>query len=148
VLDGIEAGPHGIAHTADAMGTGGDPPAERVSLVDRRGQHGLREGAHPEAGSTGERQRAPGNKKTRTQNDSARDCVSNREAGGASLVPADSVSFCLSKSLACPVGSIVVGSAAFIERARRARKSLGGGMRQAGILAAVGLIAFRPAPTA
>jgi threonine aldolase len=60
--------------------------------------------------------------------------------------PADSISFCLSKSLACPVGSIVVGSAGFIERARRARKLLGGGMRQAGILAAAGLIALRPGP--
>ena len=52
--------------------------------------------------------------------------------------PADSVTFCLSKGLACPVGSVVVGSRDFIWRARRARKLLGGGMRQAGILAAAG----------
>jgi threonine aldolase len=57
--------------------------------------------------------------------------------------PADSVSFCLSKGLACPAGSVVVGSAAFIGRARRARKLLGGAMRQAGVLAAAGLIALR-----
>ncbi len=57
--------------------------------------------------------------------------------------PADSLTFCLSKGLACPAGSVVVGSAAFIERARRARKLLGGGMRQAGILAAAGLVALR-----
>jgi threonine aldolase len=57
--------------------------------------------------------------------------------------PADSVSFCLSKGLACPAGSVVVGSSSFIARARRARKLLGGGMRQAGILAAAGLIALR-----
>ena len=57
--------------------------------------------------------------------------------------PADSVTFCLSKGLACPAGSVVVGSAAFIGRARRARKLLGGGMRQAGVLAAAGLIALR-----
>ena len=57
--------------------------------------------------------------------------------------PADSVTFCLSKGLSCPAGSIVVGSAAFIAKARRARKLLGGGMRQAGILAAAGLIALR-----
>jgi threonine aldolase len=56
---------------------------------------------------------------------------------------ADSVSFCLSKGLACPVGSIVVGSHDFIWRARRARKLLGGGMRQVGVLAAPGLIALR-----
>jgi threonine aldolase len=57
--------------------------------------------------------------------------------------PADSVTFCLSKGLSCPAGSVVVGSASFIGRARRARKLLGGGMRQAGILAAAGLIALR-----
>jgi len=57
--------------------------------------------------------------------------------------PAESVSFCLSKGLACPAGSVVVGSAMFIARARRARKLLGGGMRQAGVLAAAGLIALR-----
>jgi threonine aldolase len=54
----------------------------------------------------------------------------------------DSVTFCLSKGLCAPVGSILVGSHDFIRRARRARKVLGGGMRQAGILAAAGLIAL------
>jgi threonine aldolase len=57
--------------------------------------------------------------------------------------PADSITFCLSKGLACPVGSVVVGSKDFIWRARRARKLLGGGMRQVGILAAAGLVALR-----
>ncbi|MYD39153.1 MAG: low-specificity L-threonine aldolase [Chloroflexi bacterium] len=55
---------------------------------------------------------------------------------------ADSLTFCLSKGLCAPVGSLLVGDAAFIKRARRARKVLGGGMRQAGILAAAGLIAL------
>jgi threonine aldolase len=55
---------------------------------------------------------------------------------------ADSVSFCLSKALAAPVGSVVCGSREFISRARRARKILGGGMRQAGVLAAAGLVAL------
>ena len=59
------------------------------------------------------------------------------------LAPADSATFCLSKGLACPVGSVVVGSADFIWKARRARKMVGGGMRQAGVLAAAGLIALR-----
>ncbi len=54
----------------------------------------------------------------------------------------DSLTFCLSKGLSCPVGSVVVGSQAFIEEARRARKLLGGGMRQAGIIAAAGLVAL------
>ena len=56
--------------------------------------------------------------------------------------PVDSVTFCLSKGLAAPVGSVVCGSAAFIERARRIRKMVGGGMRQAGILAAAGLLSL------
>ena len=60
--------------------------------------------------------------------------------------PADSVTFCLSKGLGCPVGSVVVGSAPFIARARRARKMVGGGMRQAGILAAAGLVALQDGP--
>ena len=54
----------------------------------------------------------------------------------------DSITFCLSKGLCAPVGSVLVGSHDFIQRARRARKALGGGMRQAGILAAAGLIAL------
>ncbi len=54
----------------------------------------------------------------------------------------DSVSFCLSKGLCAPVGSLLCGSAPFIREARRARKILGGGMRQAGVLAAAGLVAL------
>jgi len=54
----------------------------------------------------------------------------------------DSVQFCLSKGLAAPVGSLVCGSADFITRARRARKMVGGGMRQAGIIAAAGIVAL------
>jgi threonine aldolase len=56
--------------------------------------------------------------------------------------PADTVTFCLSKGLACPVGSVVVGRRDVIWRARRARKMVGGGMRQAGVIAAAGLIAL------
>ncbi|MGB5745402.1 MAG: low-specificity L-threonine aldolase [Desulfobacterales bacterium] len=55
---------------------------------------------------------------------------------------ADSVSFCLSKGLAAPVGSVVCGNQDFISEARRARKILGGGMRQAGVLAAAGIVAL------
>ncbi len=54
----------------------------------------------------------------------------------------DSVSFCLSKGLSAPVGSAVCGSSEFIAEARRTRKVLGGGMRQAGILAAAGIVAL------
>lgn len=56
--------------------------------------------------------------------------------------PADSVTFCLSKGLSAPVGSVLCGSQDFIKRARRIRKQLGGGMRQAGILAAAGIVAL------
>jgi len=54
----------------------------------------------------------------------------------------DSMMFCLSKGLAAPVGSLLVGPKGFIERARKYRKMVGGGMRQAGVLAAAGLIAL------
>jgi len=55
---------------------------------------------------------------------------------------ADTVTFCLSKGLACPIGSVFCGSEADIEEAKRWRKRLGGGMRQVGVLAAAGLIAL------
>jgi threonine aldolase len=54
----------------------------------------------------------------------------------------DSVTFCLSKGLGAPVGSVVCGSADFIARAKRARKMLGGGMRQSGVIAAAGIVAL------
>ena len=56
--------------------------------------------------------------------------------------PADSVTFCLSKALCAPVGSVLCGDGAFIYRARRIRKQLGGGMRQAGVIAAAGIVAL------
>ncbi|WP_425146999.1 threonine aldolase family protein [Deinococcus sp.] len=74
-------------------------------------------------------------------------------AAAAQHVPArriaqyfDSVSLCLSKGLGAPVGSVLVGSRRLIGQAHRYRKMLGGGMRQAGILAAAGLIALREGP--
>ena len=58
----------------------------------------------------------------------------------------DSVQFCLSKGLGAPVGSMIVGNRDFIERCRSIRKMLGGGMRQAGVIAAAGLIALEKGP--
>jgi threonine aldolase len=55
----------------------------------------------------------------------------------------DSVMFCLSKALSAPVGSLLAGSAGFVERARKARRMVGGGLRQAGVLASAGLVALR-----
>jgi len=57
--------------------------------------------------------------------------------------PVDSVTFCLSKGLCAPVGSVLCGSKEFIHKAHRLRKMLGGGMRQAGVLAAAGIIAIQ-----
>ena len=56
--------------------------------------------------------------------------------------PFDSVTFCLSKGLSAPVGSVICGSREFVSKAHRIRKQLGGGMRQAGILAAAGIVAL------
>lgn len=56
--------------------------------------------------------------------------------------PADSVTFCLSKGLCAPVGSVLCGSKDFIHKSERIRKALGGGMRQAGIIAAAGIVAL------
>src|SRR5208283_4406494 len=56
---------------------------------------------------------------------------------------ADTVTFCLSKGLGAPVGSMICGSRAFIAEARRVRKMLGGGMRQAGVIAAAGIYALQ-----
>src|SRR6202034_1941493 len=58
----------------------------------------------------------------------------------------DSVMFCLSKGLSAPVGSMLVGSKEIIQKAHIARKLLGGGMRQAGVIAAAGLIALEESP--
>jgi threonine aldolase len=60
--------------------------------------------------------------------------------------PFDSVMVCLSKGLGAPVGSVVAGPRGFVEEALRVRKRLGGGMRQAGVLAAAGLVALRDGP--
>ncbi|MCA1566380.1 MAG: low specificity L-threonine aldolase [Acidobacteria bacterium] len=68
------------------------------------------------------------------------------ETVAALAAPCDSVMFCLSKGLGAPVGSMLLGSRAFIDEARRWRKLLGGGMRQAGVIAAAGLVALEESP--
>jgi threonine aldolase len=70
-------------------------------------------------------------------------CVALGHAPAELAAPADTVTFCLSKGLSAPIGSVVVGPAPFVDRARRARKLVGGGMRQVGVLAAAGLVALR-----
>ncbi len=68
------------------------------------------------------------------------------ESVAALAKPADSVMFCFSKGLGAPIGSMLVGKAAFIEEARRWRKVFGGGMRQVGVLAAAALVALEESP--
>ncbi|HKP72962.1 MAG TPA: GntG family PLP-dependent aldolase [Pyrinomonadaceae bacterium] len=72
--------------------------------------------------------------------------VALNDTVAALAAPCDSVMFCLSKGLGAPVGSVLLGRRAFIEEARRWRKLLGGGMRQAGVLAAAGLVALEESP--
>ncbi len=69
-------------------------------------------------------------------------CVATGTPAREVAAQADSATFCLSKGLGAPVGSVVTGTRAFIDQARRARKMLGGGMRQVGILAAAGIVAL------
>ena len=69
--------------------------------------------------------------------------VASGESAATLVAPYDSVSLCLSKGLGAPVGSVLCGTEAFVRRARRNRKLLGGGMRQSGFLAACGLFALR-----
>jgi len=69
-------------------------------------------------------------------------CVASGDAPSDRAAPFDSVTVCLSKGLGAPVGSVLCGSSAFIEGARRHRKMLGAGMRQVGVLAAAGLFAL------
>jgi threonine aldolase len=72
--------------------------------------------------------------------------VALNESAAALARPADSVMFCLSKGLGAPVGSMLLGTRAFIAEARAWRKLLGGGMRQVGVVAAAGLIALEEMP--
>lgn len=72
--------------------------------------------------------------------------VALNESVAALASPVDSVMFCLSKGLGAPVGSMLLGTRGFIEEARRWRKLLGGGMRQAGVLAAACLVALEETP--
>lgn len=71
--------------------------------------------------------------------------VATNQSLGDLLVHASSVSMCLSKGLGCPIGSVIGGSEKFIKKASRARKGLGGGMRQVGFLAAAGIFALEHA---
>ncbi|HYC76784.1 MAG TPA: GntG family PLP-dependent aldolase [Planctomycetota bacterium] len=74
--------------------------------------------------------------------------VATGSTPAALAAPCDTVALCLSKALGAPAGTLLAGPAAFIAEARRARKLLGGGMRQVGVLCAAGLVALREGPAA
>ena len=73
--------------------------------------------------------------------------VAQGVSAGTLAAPVDSVTFCLSKGLCAPVGSLVCGSADFVKQAHRIRKMVGGGMRQAGVIAAAGIVALETMTT-
>jgi len=68
--------------------------------------------------------------------------VAQETTAAALASEADSVSFCLSKGLSCPIGSVICGGEEFIQQARRVRRMVGGGMRQVGVIAAAGIVAL------
>jgi threonine aldolase len=116
-----------------------------VSLVVLENSHNLAGGTVLGPAETQEVIGAAGEAGFRVHVDGARIWNSAAALGipASSLVAgADTVMTCLSKGLGCPVGSLVASSGERIERARRVRKLLGGGMRQTGVLAAAGLVAL------
>ncbi len=118
-----------------------DPHVARVGLAWAENSHGGMGGLPVTPGAlAGYRAAVPDH--VPLHNDGARllDAAVALDVAPPALVEAaDSSTLCLSKGIGCPVGTVLVGSAAFVTEARRARKLLGGGMRQSGILAAAGL---------
>lgn len=122
-----------------------DPHHPRSRLVCIENTHNFRCGAAFGAEYTAELARQAHQLGLKVHLDGAR--IFNAAAAfdlpvSALTKPVDSITFCLSKGLCAPVGSVLCGSRDFIAEALRARKALGGGMRQAGVLAAAGLVAL------
>ena len=114
-------------------------------LVCLENTHNRRGGIPVPADKMAETERIAHEKKVAVHLDGARifnAALALEKDAGELAQYADSVQFCLSKGLACPVGSLLLGSRYFIDQAKRVRRSLGGGMRQAGVLAAAGLVAL------
>jgi threonine aldolase len=119
------------------------PPADRPDIAREHAQPGRWNG---DAAGSSARNLGRGRRCRLARASRWRAHLQCRRRAGYARRPSDrrlcSVMFCLSKGLCAPVGSMLVSSRAHIERARNFRKALGGGMRQAGILAAAGLIAL------
>ncbi len=118
-----------------------DPHVARVGLAWSENTHGGMGGLPVEAATVAAyRAAVPAQLPLHTDGARLLDAAVALDVPVATLVAdADSSTLCLSKGIGCPVGTVLVGSAAFIVEAKRARKLLGGGMRQSGILAAAGL---------
>lgn len=129
----------------EAVVRGDDPHFPRTRLVCLENTHNLRCGAALSPEYTSSVAELAHSHNLKLHLDGAR--IFNASAAqdvpvSALTDPVDSVTFCLSKGLCAPVGSVLCGDEAFIEEALRVRKALGGGMRQAGVLAAAGLVAL------
>lgn len=124
---------------------GDDPHYPRSRLVCIENTHNLRCGAALSPEYTGRLAELAHGRGLKVHLDGARifNAAASQEVSAAALAePVDSVTFCLSKALCAPVGSVLCGDRDFIAQALRVRKALGGGMRQAGVLAAAGLVAL------
>jgi threonine aldolase len=122
-----------------------DPHLPRTRLILMENSYGARNGAPVPLDYMGELAEVARRHGLVTHLDGARlfnAAVALNVPAATIAAHVDSVSFCLSKGLCAPVGSVLCGSQAFIGRARRMRKALGGGMRQAGVLAAAGIVAL------
>lgn len=130
---------------ARELGTPADVHFAQPSLVVIENTHNRCGGAPIKLSHMAEVSDAAHRRKIRLHLDGARifnAAIALETTPGEIASGADTVSFCLSKGLGCPVGSILCGSREFIAGARRTRKVLGGGMRQAGIIAAAGIVAL------
>ncbi len=139
--------PDGTLRLEDIEGAirGDDPHLPRTRLVCLENTHNVRNGTPLTAEYTAQVARLAHDRGLRVHLDGARvfNAAAALEVDARELAQeADSVMFCLSKGLCAPVGSLLCGSADFIAEAQRARKVVGGGMRQVGILAAAGIVAL------
>jgi threonine aldolase len=140
-------GPRGDmdAHEVESLMRGENVHVPRTALLCLENTHNRRGGATLSAERTRELAEVARRHGAAVHIDGARifnAALAQNTTVAALAEPADSVGFCLSKGLGAPVGSVLCGAGGFIGRARKNRKMLGGGMRQAGIIAAAGIYAL------
>lgn len=126
-----------------------DPHYPRSRLLVLENTHNMAGGRVADAARVGALARAARSKGLRVHVDGARlmnAAVALGVPARALVADVDTTTLCLSKGLGAPVGSVLAGDADFVREARRARKAFGGGMRQAGVLAAAGMFALENGP--